>query len=228
MPARQRHALVTGASSGIGAAIAHRLLAEGWRVTGLSRRPAGIGHPAFAGRACDLSAPSERQRALAGLGPMDALVHAAGLLRGGVLGQLDPEARATMWQLHVATAEDLANALVPGMGEGGRIVLLGSRTANGAAGRSQYAATKAALVGMVRSWAIELAPRGITANVVAPAATATPMLQDPSRADIAVKTPPIGRLIQPEEVAAAVAFLLSREAGAITGQVLTICGGSSL
>ncbi|MCZ8183805.1 MAG: SDR family NAD(P)-dependent oxidoreductase [Beijerinckiaceae bacterium] len=228
MPERQRHALVTGASSGIGAAVTHRLLAEGWRVTGLSRRPAGIGHPAFSGRACDLLDPAERQRALGGLGSVDALIHAAGLLRGGTLGALEPEAQAAMWQVHVAAAEDLANILVPAMGEGGRLVLIGSRTANGAAGRSQYAATKAALVGMVRSWAIELAPRGITANIVAPAATATPMLEDPARATIAVKMPPIGRLIRPEEVAAAVVFLLSPEAGAITGQVLTICGGSSL
>ncbi len=88
--------------------------------------------------------------------------------------------------------------------------------------------TKAAMVGMVRSWAIELAPRGITANIVAPAATDTPLLHDPARAAIAVKLPPIGRLIRPAEVAASVSFLLSADAGAITGQVLTICGGSSL
>ncbi|WP_334538530.1 SDR family oxidoreductase [Bradyrhizobium sp. AZCC 2230] len=74
----------------------------------------------------------------------------------------------------------------------------------------------------------ELAPRGITVNVVAPAATETPMLKDPTRANVAPKLPPIGRFIQPEEVAAAVAFLLSGEAAAITGQQLVICGGSSL
>lgn len=223
-----RKALVTGVSSGIGAAIAERLLADGWQVIGLSRRPAPFGHPAFRSLSCDLSSASARQAALAELGPVDAFVHAAGLLKGGPLGFLDPSAQAEMWGLHVAAAEHLANGLVGGMETGGRIVLLGSRTANGAAGRSQYAATKAAVVGLVKSWAIELAPRGITANVVAPAATDTPMLRDPSRAGIAVKLPPIGRLIAPEEVAAAVSFLLSPQAGAITGQVLTICGGSSL
>ena len=95
-------------------------------------------------------------------------------------------------------------------------------------GRSQYAATKAALVAMALSWAIELAPRGVTANVVAPAATQTAMLSDPQRQSVAPRVPPIGRYIQPKEVAGAVAFLLSAEADAITGKVLTICGGSSL
>ncbi|WP_141678669.1 SDR family oxidoreductase, partial [Acinetobacter baumannii] len=77
------------------------------------------------------------------------------------------------------------------------------------AGRGQYAATKAALVAMARSWASELAPRGITVNVVAPAATETPMLKDPTRANVTPKLPPLGRFIRPEAVAAAVAFLLS-------------------
>jgi NAD(P)-dependent dehydrogenase (short-subunit alcohol dehydrogenase family) len=110
----------------------------------------------------------------------------------------------------------------------GRLVFIGSRTASGAAGRGQYAASKAALVAMARSWAAELAPRGITVNVVSPAATETPMLNDPARGEVAPKMPPIGRFIRPEEVAAAVAFLLSSEAGVITGQQLVICGGSSL
>lgn len=222
-----RHALVTGASSGIGAAIVRRLLAEGWRVTGVARR-ASTAAPHFRPTACDLADRSARERLLAEIGPVDALVHAAGFMETGALGGLDPAALARMWELHVAAAEHLANGLAPGMDAGGRIVLIGSRTANGAPGRSQYAATKAALVALARSWAMELAAKGITVNVVAPAATDTPMLNDPARASVAPKLPPIGRLIRPEEVAAAVAFLLSAEAGAITGQVLTICGGSSL
>ena len=223
-----RHALVTGASSGIGAAIVQRLLGEGWRVTGVSRRATGEASPLYRGLACDLADSGAREALLAELDGVDALVHAAGFLATGHLGTLDPAAQAGMWQLHVAAAEHLANALAPAMSSGGRIVLIGSRTATGSAGRSQYAATKAALVAMARSWAIELAPRGITANVVAPAATDTPMLRDPGRSAVAARLPPIGRYIEPAEVAAAVAFLLSRDAGAITGQVLTVCGGSSL
>lgn len=227
MEGMRRHALVTGASSGIGAAIVRRLLSEGWRVTGVARR-AGTVEAHYRPLACDLADRSARERLLAQIEPVDALVHAAGFMETGALGGLDAAALARMWELHVAAAEHLANGLAPGMDTGGRIVLIGSRTAHGAPGRSQYAATKAALVALARSWAMELAEKGITVNVVAPAATDTPMLNDPARRSVAPKLPPIGRLIRPEEVAAAVAFLLSAEADAITGQVLTICGGSSL
>lgn len=222
-----RHALVTGASSGIGAAIVERLLADGWRVTGMSRGASDQTHDRYRHVPIDLADPDAIGPAVAELRP-DALVHAAGLLRVGRVGELDHRDGARMWTLHVEAASRLADALVPGMPDGGRIVLIGSRTATGAAGRGSYAATKAALVGLARSWAAELAPRAITVNVVAPAATETPMLTDPSRTGVAPKLPPIGRYIQPREVAAAVAFLLSAEAGAITGQQLVICGGSSL
>jgi NAD(P)-dependent dehydrogenase (short-subunit alcohol dehydrogenase family) len=221
------HALVTGASSGIGAAIVERLLRDGWRVTGVSRRPAPFDHPAFVHLSIDLNDVATIAGAVANLAPT-ALVHAAGLLKVGPLGSLDHDDGAAMWRLHVDVAERLANALAPRLPQGGRIVFIGSRTASGAAGRGQYAATKAALVALARSWASELAPRGITVNVVAPAATETPMLKDPTRANVTPKLPPIGRFIQPDEVAAAVAFLLSPDAGAITGQQLMICGGSSL
>jgi 3-oxoacyl-[acyl-carrier protein] reductase len=133
-----------------------------------------------------------------------------------------------MWRLHVEAACLLMEAVVPSLTAGGRVVLLGSRTAAGSAGRSQYAATKAAVVALARSWAAELAPRGVTVNVVAPGATDTPMLKDPARSGVPPKPPPIGRFIRPEEVAALVAFLLSPDAGAITGQQLVICGGASL
>lgn len=149
-------------------------------------------------------------------------------MQAAPLGELDGEASARLWQLHVAAAEQLANHFAPRMQAGGRIVLLGSRTSGGAAGRSQYVATKSAMIGMVRSWAAELAPRGITANIVAPGATETPMLQQPGRASSPPRLPPIGRYIQPEEVAGLVDFLLSPAAAAITGQQLVMCGGASL
>lgn len=221
------HALVTGAASGIGAAIAARLLADGWRVTGLDRAPAEA-RPGYVHHRLDLTEVAGLRALLGGIEGVSALVHAAGVLRPAPLGALDAEAGALMWRLHVAAAELLADALLPRLPAGGRIVLIGSRAAAGAAGRSQYAASKAALVGLARSWAAELAPRGITVNVVAPAATATPMLADPARAGTPPRLPPIGRFIQPEEVAALVAFLLSPEAGAITGQEILICGGASL
>ncbi len=228
MPLEKGHALVTGASAGIGAAISQRLLGDGWRVTGVARRVIAEDAPGFRAVRADLATPQGCNEALRHSSGVTALVHCAGHLVTGRLGTLDPAGSESLWRLHVAAAEHLANALAPTLPQGGRIVLIGSRTAAGSAGRSQYAAAKAAMVAMARSWAAELAPRGITVNVVAPAATATAMLDDPARGSVPPRLPPIGRYIQPEEVAAAVAFLLSREADAITGQVLTICGGASL
>lgn len=227
-PAGRGHAVVTGASSGIGRAIAERLLADGWRVTGLDRAPASITHPDFRAETVDLTDADATRACLAGLGDTSALVHAAGFMRTASLGAIDVADGAAMWRLHVAAATLLADALAPDMPAGGRIVLIGSRVAAGAASRSQYAASKAALTGLARSWAIELAPRQITVNVIAPAATDTPFLHDPARRGVPPKTPPIGRFIQPSEVAALAAFLLSPDAGAITGQEIVVCGGASL
>lgn len=232
----RKHALVTGASSGIGAAIAARLLADGWRVTGADRVPCEPRGAHYRHAEVDLADHDSVRAMLAGLSllytpphtPLHALVHAAGFMRVARLGTLDPADGAAMWRIHVQAAEVLVNAVAPILPEGARVVLIGSRTASGAAGRSQYAATKAALLGMARSWAAELAPRGITVNVVAPGATDTPMLRDPSRQGEPPKLPPIGRFVTPAEVAGLTAFLLGADGGAITGQQLTICGGSSL
>ena len=224
-----RHAVVTGTSSGIGRAVADRLLVDGCRVTGLDQAAATLSHERFRALEVDLADGAARSAVLSQLGGADALVHCAGIMRGARLGQLDLDAGALLWRIHVEAAAALGNHLAPGMGSGGRIVLIGSRASLGAAEKSQYAATKSALIGLARSWAKEVAPRGITVNVVAPASTDTAMLGDPQRASTPpAALPPIGRRIGPEEVAALVAFLLSPDAAAITGQEIHICGGSSL
>lgn len=230
LSASLKHAAVTGSSSGIGRAIAQALLDEGWRVTGFDLASAAITHSEFRNVSVDLIDSDALRAAANDVGELDALVHAAGVLRVGNVGALNHAGGALMWKLHVDAATQLADVLIPKMTERGRgrVVLIGSRVASGMAGRSQYAATKAALIALARSWAAEVAPRGVTVNVVSPAATATAMLEDPSRASAAPKLPPLGRLIQPEEVAALVKFLLSPHAAAITGQDIQICGGSSL
>jgi 3-oxoacyl-[acyl-carrier protein] reductase len=223
-------AIVTGSSSGIGKAIAQELLAGGWSVAGLDIAAAAIDHAQHTHVRVDLCDGDAAVRAAASLSNVAALVHAAGVLRVGSLGNLDARAGELMWRLHVESVTRIANVLLPRMAEArnGRVVLIGSRVAQGKAGRSQYAATKAALVALARSWASEVVAKGVTVNVVSPAATETAMLDDPARKSESPVLPPLGRLIRPEEIAATVAFLLSTGAAAITGQDLQVCGGSSL
>ncbi|EPG9046789.1 SDR family oxidoreductase [Klebsiella aerogenes] len=223
-----KQALVTGASSGIGAAIVGQLLAEGWQVLGLSRSAPPFAHEAFRHLAVDVSDRQVLVDALSSVPTPQAIIHAAGMMAAAPLGELDALRGETLWRLHVDAAQTLANRFAPVMSRGGRIILLGSRTSRGAAGRSQYTATKAALVALARSWAAELAAAGITVNVVAPGATDTPMLRQPGRESSPPKTPPLGRLIKPQEVVSLVSWLLSEGAAAMTGQELVMCGGASL
>ena len=221
-------ALVTGVSSGIGHAVADRLLGLGWRVVGVSRRRPDLPEPGCRWISADLSDPGAPAEIAARAGRLDAVVHAAGLQFSAPLGRLDHDHGELRWRLHIDAPTRLINALVGGLPDGSRIVLIGSRTAAGVAGKSQYAATKSALTGLARSWAIELAPRRITVNVVAPGPTATAMLADPNRAATPPRLPALGRFVEPVEVAGLTAFLLGDEGGSITGQHLVICGGASL
>lgn len=225
-----RRAVVTGASSGIGRAVARRLLDDGWQVVGAQRSDAGIDHPRFECVRVDLTDAAAVDALAAGLGTPDAVVHAAGVMRPAPLGELSVADGELLWSLHVVAATRLANALLPRMAAAGRgrFVMIGSRAAQGMAQRSQYGASKAALVAMARTWAAEVVARGVTVNVVSPGATDTAMLVDPARAGVPPKVPPFGRLIRPEEVAALVAYVLSDDAAPITGQEFLICGGASL
>ena len=221
-------ALVTGASSGIGAAIVDRLLDSGWRVLAASRTPPARGHARLEWRETDLADPADVAALATAVGPLDAVVYAAGIQSSAVLGELDAAVGEAMWRLHVQAPTELLNALVGSIPDGGRVVLIGSRTSSGVAGKSQYAATKAAVVGLARSWAMELASRAITVNVVAPGPTDTPMLSDPARSSTPPRVPPLGRLVRPSEIAGLTAFLLGPDGASITGQQLVVCGGASL
>jgi NAD(P)-dependent dehydrogenase (short-subunit alcohol dehydrogenase family) len=225
---RAKVAVVTGASSGIGAAAARQLLSDDWHVTGLSRRAPTLHHHQFSWAAADLADIEQLKSRLTELDEVDAIVHAAGFQRSAPLGALKVEDGLDMWRVHVAAAEVIVNTLFDRIRDGGRIVLVGSRTMAGNAGKSQYAATKSALVGMARSWAMELIDRAITVNVVAPGPTDTPMLNDPARQHTPPKPPPMGRFVHPDEVAGLIAFLVGPYGSSITGQAIVQCGGASL
>jgi len=227
-------ALITGSASGIGLAVTCRLLAKGWGVTGVDRlpRPEGLGGgythcrvdlldtAALAAACGDLERASYKPT---------ALVHCAGIMRSDDDSATRADGGVALWRLHVLAAHTLIESLSSRMpANAGRIVLVSSRAARGRAGRALYAGSKAALDGLARSWASALLRAGITVNVVAPASTNTPMLNDPARAGVAVLPLPIGRLIEPEDVADVVDTLLGRAGGVITGQTILIDGGVSL
>ncbi|MEZ5480515.1 MAG: SDR family oxidoreductase, partial [Thiolinea sp.] len=188
-----------------------------------------IHQPEFQHLALDLGDTGLLERELAKLpAGVDALIHAAGILKVGNHHEADLADGELMWRIHVQAASLLLKTMTPKIPDGGRIVLIGSRVAQGARDKSMYAASKAAYLGLARSVAIELAERAMTVNIVSPAATATPMLSDPDRRGTMPVLPPFGRLIQPEEIAGTVLFLLSDAAASITGQNIVVCGGASL
>ena len=132
-----KRAMVTGASSGIGAAVVRQLLADGWQVIGMSRSLPPFSQPNFRHLMVDVSQRSALLAALEQIEPPQAIIHAAGSMAAATLGNLDPQRSESLWRLHVDAAQTLVNHFAPTMGPGGRIVLLGSRTSRGAAGRSR-------------------------------------------------------------------------------------------
>ncbi|HVC02525.1 MAG TPA: SDR family oxidoreductase [Steroidobacteraceae bacterium] len=235
----QRRAIVTGGSSGIGAEICRRLLAESYEVVSVARQAAAAGSSRLRSVCVDLEDPDAARAAflsLAGEAPATTLVHCAGAIRERPVEQVTPEDLEALTQLHVGTAIALLQANLAAMRAAhyGRVVLISSRAALGLASRSVYSATKAALIGLARTWALELGPAGVTVNVVAPGPIAETAMFDaivpagsPLRTNPAAILP-VGRVGTPRDVARAVWFFASPEASFVTGQTLYVCGGTSV
>jgi len=231
-----RTALVTGAASGIGAAIAGRFRAAGARVVGLDLRPAADVDEALV---ADLRSDTGVAEAMAGLGGVDILVHAATIsVHGGTI-DTDPAAWADIHDVNVIGAVRLMRHAVPAMRKrgGGSILLLSSINAGFATPTlAAYAASKAAIESLTRTAALEFAPDGIRVNAIAPASVDTPLLresfdraEDPAAARAAnVLRHPLGRLGTPGDVAELALFLASDRSSWITGAIHPIDGGASV
>lgn len=231
-------AAVTGGSAGIGRAICQRLLAEGAEVVSLARRAADIEHPRLHSIEVDLADRAATAQAAAELVrrfEVDTVVHNAGVIRAALLPEVQLDDMDMLLNLHLGCAVQLVQAALPVMRAAryGRIVLLSSRAALGLATRTSYSATKAGMLGMARTWALELGGDGITVNVVAPGPIRTDMFFDvvPAGSDkerqLAAAVP-VKRLGEADDVARAVSFFADPANSFVTGQVLYVCGGTSV
>jgi NAD(P)-dependent dehydrogenase (short-subunit alcohol dehydrogenase family) len=232
-------AVVTGGSSGIGAEICRQMLAAGYDVISLSLGKPAQTHPRLHAIDVDLTDKRATEQAAAHVASHFAishLVHNAGAIRPALLPDVKLDDLEALTQLHLGAAITLAQAALPVMKREkfGRIVLMSSRGALGLATRTAYAATKGGMIGMARTWALEMAADGITVNVIAPGPiSGTDMFhavvpKDSDREKALAAAIPVQRLGRPDDVARAVMFFCDRDNGFITGQTLYVCGGASL
>jgi len=231
----KKRVLVTGASKGIGRAVLDYLHEEGYWVTGLARtRPEGL-HPEQEFHTVDLNdlaTVSELVKKLSAEAPFYGLVNNAAMAPTTSLDDTSLQDMDDSIRLNLNAPLICTQAVLPGMRSlgAGRIVNLSSRAALGKVNRTAYSAAKAGLVGMSRTWALELARDGITVNVIAPGPIATELFRrasppDDPKTKALVAAVPLNKIGEPADIAHAVSFLLHERCGFMTGQTLHIDGG---
>ncbi len=232
----RRTVLVTGGNRGIGLACARTFAEQGDRVAVTCRgeAPPEVLEAGLLPVACDITDADQVEAAFARveeeLGAVEVLVSNAGITRDSLVLRMSDNDFTDVLEANLTGGFRVARRAVKGMmrARWGRIVFVSSIAGRiGQAGQANYAASKAGLVGLGRSFAKEFASRGVTVNVVAPGPIATDMLSalPEDQLDAYADAVPLGRLGRPEEIAAAVRFLASDEAGYITGAVLPVDGG---
>jgi 3-oxoacyl-[acyl-carrier protein] reductase len=233
------HIVVTGGSTGIGAAICDAFLAQGLSVINLSRRPLERANDRLLNVELDLSDRAATERVaqdIASRFSVTGFIHNAGLIRADLVEDVKLDDLDYLSQVHIGAAITLTQAFIPAMKAAGfgRIVLITSRAALGLQTRTSYTATKAGMMGMARTWALELGAFGITVNTVAPGPIqdtemfAAVIPEGSEKIPSMAASIPVKRLGRSSDVANAVCFLAAGESGFITGQTLMVCGGASL
>jgi NAD(P)-dependent dehydrogenase (short-subunit alcohol dehydrogenase family) len=241
------HAVVTGGGSGIGAAIAKRLLADGVRVTLMGRslerlqaQQAALGDVAL--QVCDVADEDSVTDAFAAVGDVDILVNNAGQVETAPVARTSLELWQRLLNVNLTGTFLCSRAVLPGMAtrRQGRIVNVASTAAlKGYAYVAAYCAAKHGVLGLTRAMALEVAAKGVTVNAVCPGYTETDIVAvaienivtktgrspEQARAELA-KANPQGRLIQPDEVAATVAWLVNSPG--VNGQAIAVCGGETM
>ena len=236
---KQQATLVTGGSAGIGRAICEALLAQGRTVVNLDYAlPSDWSHPQLTSFQADLTREDdtrERAQQITGQYEVTALVNNAGATRPGSIDTATIADLDYVVALHLRAAMLLTQAALPALRASGqgRIVNISSRAALGKAERIVYSATKAGLIGMTRTLAMELGGDGITVNAVAPGPIATELFRSSNpegapRTQRIIDSIVVKRLGTPGDVARAALFFLSPDNGFVTGQVLYVCGGTTL
>ena len=230
--------LITGGGSGIGATLTKNLIAKGEVVVTLGLDLPNWKHDNLISYQADLTDTEQTNEAaqlISSSHKINNIVHNAGMILPNLLPKVKTNDILTLSHLHLAAPIALTQAILPNMinDKNGRIVFISSRASMGMPTRSAYAATKAGIHGLAKTWALELAENNITVNVIAPGPVLTQNFWDlvPKDSELQQEISdniPVGRIGTTGDIANAVEFFLDEKASFVTGQVLYVCGGTSL